>query len=149
MTTLATKTAALLFLMTLAALASGCRQTATSREDPPRRADARPRPAAPTLRTVLIQLDGFGADWLERYLKERRFLPNQPPAPASQVAAGGLARLAAGARARALVPVEPTLTAPCMVSMLTGVSPARHGVISNRFFRRGQRVNGFTEPLAS
>jgi len=94
------------WLLTLVILVPGCRRTATSRaEDPPRQnADARSQPTSPPPRTVLIQLDGFAATWLERYLKERRFLPGQTPASASQVAAGGFARLAAGARARGLVP---------------------------------------------
>lgn len=111
---------------------------------------ARPAPKqAPRVRTVLIQLDGLSVLWLDRWLKERRFLPGQKPATAAEVAAGGLSRLAAGARAKSLVPVDPSVTAPNLATMLTGTYPARHGILSNRFYRGGKRVNGFTQPLGS
>jgi len=111
-----------------------------------------PRPTSKRphrFRTVLIQLDGLGARWLDRWLRERRFLPGQKPATAAEVAAGGLARLAAGARATSLTPVDPTVTAPNLATQLTGAFPARHGIVHNRFYRRGRRVNGFTEPMGA
>ncbi len=132
-----------------------CQEPTSSRRsgvgDPDaQRRSPRSRPTRPhRVRTVLIQLDGLPAQWLNRWLKERRFLPGQKPATSVRVATGGLARLAAGARATSLVPVDPTVTASNLATMLTGVFPARHGILSNRFYRRGKRVNGFTEPMAT
>src|ERR671910_635161 len=63
---------------------------------------------------VLIGLDGFHPSYLERphsrHLRE-------------------LAR--AGARARSLVPVFPTLTFPNFYTMATGLYPEHHGIVSN------------------
>ncbi len=141
----------LLILLALSACTE--RRSKRQRTDGAESAEDPVSPATPKrprrVRTVLIQLDGLSAQWLNRWLKERRFLPGQKPADAAVVASGGLARLAAGVRARSLVPVDPSVTAPNLVTMLTGVFPARHGVVSNRFYRRGKRVNGFTEPIAS
>jgi predicted AlkP superfamily pyrophosphatase or phosphodiesterase len=39
--------------------------------------------------------------------------------------------IARGARARRLLPVFPTVTWPCHTTLVTGVSPARHGVVGN------------------
>ena len=118
-----------------------------TRANPSRRPPEQPTPPTrPPLRAVLIQLDGLPAEWLNRYLAEHRFLPGLSPAPAQAVARGGLSRLARGARAERLIPVDPTVTAPNMISMVTGAFPATHGVISNRFYRRGKRIVGFTEP---
>lgn len=65
---------------------------------------------------VLVSIDGFRWDYLERY-----------PAPA-------LNRLAArGLRARSLVPVYPTLTFPNHYSIATGLYPAHHGIVANNF----------------
>ena len=66
---------------------------------------------------VLISLDGFKAEYLDRL-----DLPN-------------LRRLAArGARAKALVPVFPSLTFPNHYSLVTGLDPQRHGIVGNRFY---------------
>lgn len=63
---------------------------------------------------LLVSIDGFRADYLDRSLS-----PN-------------LARLAAsGAQARGLVPVFPALTFPSHYSMVTGLVPDRHGVVHN------------------
>jgi predicted AlkP superfamily pyrophosphatase or phosphodiesterase len=53
--------------------------------------------------------------------------------------------IARGARARRLVPVFPTVTWPCHTSIVTGVSPARHGVLGNLVFDRatGQPLEHF------
>ena len=66
---------------------------------------------------ILISLDGFKAEYLDRFV-----LPN-------------LRRLAGrGARARAMVPVFPSLTFPNHYSLVTGLEPQRHGIVNNRFF---------------
>ncbi len=66
---------------------------------------------------VLISLDGFKAEYLDRF-----DLPN-------------LRRLAArGARAKAMVPVFPSLTFPNHYSLVTGLDPQRHGIVNNRFY---------------
>jgi predicted AlkP superfamily pyrophosphatase or phosphodiesterase len=66
---------------------------------------------------ILISLDGFKAEYFDRLE-----LPN-------------LRRLAArGARAKALVPVFPSLTFPNHYSLVTGLEPQRHGIVNNRFY---------------
>ena len=63
---------------------------------------------------VLIGIDGFHPSYLER--PQSRHLRE-------------LAR--AGARARSLVPVFPTLTFPNFYTMATGLYPEHHGIVSN------------------
>ncbi len=65
---------------------------------------------------IVISLDGTHPDMLQR---------------AELPTLEGLTRT--GARAEALVPVLPTNTFPNHVSMATGVSPARHGIVNNVF----------------
>jgi predicted AlkP superfamily pyrophosphatase or phosphodiesterase len=66
---------------------------------------------------VLISLDGFRADYLDR-----SDLPNVRRV------------LRRGARARAMVPVFPSLTFPNHYSLVTGLRPDRHGLVGNTFF---------------
>jgi predicted AlkP superfamily pyrophosphatase or phosphodiesterase len=63
---------------------------------------------------VLVALDGFHPDYLER-------------TPSRHLR--GLAR--EGVRARWLVPVYPTLTFPNLYSIATGLYPEHHGIVSN------------------
>jgi predicted AlkP superfamily pyrophosphatase or phosphodiesterase len=63
----------------------------------------------------MVSIDGLGAHALDGDL----------PLPALR----GLA--ARGARARRLIPVFPTVTWPCHTTLVTGVRPARHGVLGN------------------
>jgi hypothetical protein len=82
-----------------------------------------PPPLTPTgvaQRVVLMSFDGLGADALAR----------QADLPAF----GHLTLHGATAR---VIPVNPTLTAPTHVSILTGTDPQVHGVVSNRFHRPG------------
>jgi predicted AlkP superfamily pyrophosphatase or phosphodiesterase len=65
---------------------------------------------------VLISADGFRADYFDR-----PDLPN-----AKRV-------LQRGARARALIPVFPTLTFPNHYSLVTGLWPEHHGIVANTF----------------
>lgn len=66
---------------------------------------------------VLVSLDGFKPEYLERF-----DLPH-------------LERMARdGARARALVPVFPSLTFPNHYSLVTGLYAERHGIVSNTFY---------------
>ena len=71
-------------------------------------------------RVVLMSFDGLGADALAR----------QSGLPAFQ----HLARTGLTAR---VIPVNPTLTAPTHVSILTGVEPPVHGIVSNWFHLPG------------
>lgn len=66
---------------------------------------------------VLVSIDGFRWDYLDTY---------RLPAIAA-IAAGGV-------RAERLVPVWPSLTFPNHYSIVTGMQPARHGLVSNDFF---------------
>jgi predicted AlkP superfamily pyrophosphatase or phosphodiesterase len=63
---------------------------------------------------LLIGIDGFHPSYLER-----------PASPHLRE----LAR--AGARARSLIPVFPTLTFPNFYTMATGLYPEHHGIVSN------------------
>jgi predicted AlkP superfamily pyrophosphatase or phosphodiesterase len=74
-----------------------------------------PSPARPAPRAlVLVSLDGFGPDYLDR-----------PPA----IRLRDLA--ARGVRARWLRPVAPTLTFPNHYTIVTGLYPAHHGIVGN------------------
>lgn len=65
---------------------------------------------------VLISIDGFGRDYLDKY---------DTPA---------LDRIASsGVRAKSLRPVFPTLTFPNHFSIATGLYPAQHGIVHNHF----------------
>ncbi|MEO8381490.1 MAG: alkaline phosphatase family protein [Acidobacteriota bacterium] len=71
-------------------------------------------------RVVLLSFDGLGADGL-----------------AQQSGLVSFAHLASnGAHAR-VIPVNPTLTGPTHVSMLTGADPQVHGIVSNWFHLPG------------
>ncbi|NCV32241.1 MAG: alkaline phosphatase family protein [Betaproteobacteria bacterium] len=63
---------------------------------------------------LLIGIDGFRADYLER-----GFSPNL------------LALAQKGLWAKGLVPVFPSLTFPNHLSLVTGVHPGRHGIVNN------------------
>jgi predicted AlkP superfamily phosphohydrolase/phosphomutase len=83
---------------------------------------------------VLVTLAGARADLVDRYLADGT-LP-------------ALGRLAGqGIRADFLQPPEPAAGVPAQFSMLTGVSPARTGIIADQFERPsdplGQPVRGF------
>lgn len=65
---------------------------------------------------ILISIDGFRADYLDRH---------ETPT---------LAALAAdGVRAQALKPAFPTLTFPNHYTLVTGLYPDHHGIVNNRF----------------
>src|SRR6476661_379037 len=86
--------------LALALLLAACSQTA-------------PVPVRPRT-VVLVSLDGFRPDYLER------------------PAAARLRELAAyGVRARWLRPVAPTLTFPNHYTIVTGLYPAHHGIVGN------------------
>ncbi|MEO5826144.1 MAG: ectonucleotide pyrophosphatase/phosphodiesterase [Gemmatimonadales bacterium] len=90
----------LLAVLTLAACSPAARQ-------------GQPAPSADQ-RIILISLDGFRADYLDRGLS-----PN-------------LTALAdRGVRARWMTPAFPTLTFPNHYTIVTGLYPAHHGVIAN------------------
>lgn len=90
---------------------------------------------APDL-VIMLSVDGLGAGYLD---DPRIDLP----------ALRGLA--ARGARARRLSAVFPTVTWPCHTSIVTGVAPARHGVLGNMTFDRvaGAPVEHFGDRTAA
>ena len=72
-------------------------------------------------RVILVSLDGFRWDFLDRF-----------DAPA-------LRRLGeSGARAERLVPSFPTVTFSNHYSIATGMRPGRHGIVGNRFLDRNE-----------
>ena len=68
---------------------------------------------------ILISLDGFRHDYCELYAAESPTLREMR---------------AAGASARGLRPVFPSNTFPGHYSIVTGLHPARHGIVNNDFF---------------
>jgi len=71
---------------------------------------------------ILISIDGFRWDFLDQY------------------ATPALDRIAAsGVRAEEMIPVFPTLTFPNHYSIATGLYPANHGLIGNRFPSRDRK----------
>ena len=90
-----------------------------------------PQPSAASNHVVIISLDGFrGAALADESL----------PVPT-------LRRLAArGAVAKGMRPVNPTVTWANHTSMITGVTPARHGVIFNGLLIRKPGVPPVVEP---
>jgi predicted AlkP superfamily pyrophosphatase or phosphodiesterase len=71
---------------------------------------------------VLVSLDGFRYDYAEKYSAQHV-----------------LAIRNEGAAASALIPVFPSLTFPNHTSIMTGLYPEHHGIVSNRFFDPARR----------
>lgn len=98
---------------------------ATTTTPRPEATPAAPRfaPTAQAKRVVLLSFDGLGADALAR----------QQNLPAFE-------RIAREGMSARVINVDPTLTGPTHVSILTGADPQRHGVVSNRFHFAGDPV---------
>lgn len=76
-----------------------------------------PAPAAPERTVLLVSLDGFRADYINRPV------------------AGRLRALAAsGVRAERMVPAFPSKTFPNHYTIVTGLYPEHHGIIANAMF---------------
>ncbi|MEK6304410.1 MAG: ectonucleotide pyrophosphatase/phosphodiesterase [Acidobacteriota bacterium] len=90
---------------------------------------AEPQPQAPV---VLISIDGLKPDYVLEADKHGLKIPN-------------LRRLVAeGAHASGVTGVLPTVTYPSHTTMVTGVAPAKHGVIANSPFDPfGKNLNGW------
>ncbi len=86
--------------------------------------------AAPTI--VLLSLDGFRYDYLDRY-----------PGP-------NFARLLAhGVRADGLIPAFPSKTFPNHFTIVTGLEPQHHGLVANRFYDPARNASyGMSDSLA-
>ena len=78
---------------------------------------ARDKTTQPHRAVVLVSLDGFRPDYLERY-----DAPNL------------LALAERGVRAEAMVPSFPTKTFPNHYTLVTGLYPEHHGIVANRFY---------------
>src|SRR5688572_16003136 len=84
---------------------------------------------------ILISLDGFRWDYTERYAAESPTLR-------------ALSR--DGATARSLIPVFPSNTFPNHYTIVTGLYPAKHGIINNDFFDpKLGAVFRFTQPVVA
>ncbi|MDX1545586.1 MAG: ectonucleotide pyrophosphatase/phosphodiesterase [Rhodothermales bacterium] len=83
----------------------------------PRLPHAETAEAGPGPTVLMISIDGFRADYLDRY-----------EAPT-------LARLAReGVRAEALIPAFPTKTFPNHYTLVTGLYPSHHGIVANTMY---------------
>ena len=98
---------------------------------PPPQAAQAPATPAGSNHVVVISLDGFPAWALDD--------PYLPVPTLRALAAGGTA-------AKAMRPVDPTVTWPNHTSMVTGVSPAKHGVLYNGLLIREPGVPPRMEP---
>ena len=92
-------------------------------------------------KVVVVSLDA-AADWIVDDLLARGVLPPD----------GAFGRMARqGARAEAMIPISPSMTAPAHISMFTGAYPERTGIVSNSFLLAGgrisQQVSGFSAPI--
>src|SRR5687768_15617049 len=87
-------------------------------------------PAKPPEMLVMVSLDGLRASSLA-----------DPTAPIPVLRA----LAARGARAKSMRPVFPSVTWPCHTTLVTGVAPARHGVLGNHVFdrKRGEIVSHY------
>jgi len=86
-------------------------------------------PAAPSL--ILVSIDGFRWDYLQKY-----------DAPTLKTLAAG------GAHARRMTPAFPSKTFPNHFTLVTGLRPERHGIVSNTFFDPGLDAS-FNKNLAA
>lgn len=93
------------------------------------------QPTGVPQRVVLLSFDGLGADALER-----------------QRGLTSFARVAQDGLSARVIPVNPTLTGPTHVSILTGAEPEVHGIVSNRFHIPGtppdEAAHGIDAPIA-
>lgn len=81
---------------------------------------------------LMISIDGFRYDYLDKI---------KPP---------NLLKIAeAGVRAEGLVPSFPTLTFPNHISLVTGLTPGHHGIVSNFFYdEKLQKTYGMSDKTA-
>ncbi|MBV8201129.1 MAG: alkaline phosphatase family protein [Acidobacteria bacterium] len=116
------------------------------KKPPPGQGAAKPKggPAGPRLarRVVLVSLDGAGAEELQRLWRD------------DLLDEGGFARFfREGEVASALVPVDPTITAPNHVSLATGAAPDHTGIVGNSFHPAGSppfaKASGFSFPIGA
>jgi predicted AlkP superfamily pyrophosphatase or phosphodiesterase len=101
-------------------------------------------PAAPRLsrRVVVVSLDGAGAEDLQQLWRD------------DLLDEGGFARFfREGEVAAALVPVDPTLTAPNHASLATGAAPDHTGIVGNHFHAADaapfEKASGFGVPIGA
>ncbi len=96
--------------------------------------EAGPAPGRKAQHVILISVDGLAASYLD-----------DPHTPLPT-----LRRLAAqGARAKGMLCSFPTVTWPNHTTLVTGVSPRRHGLIGNSYFDRaaGRKIDFLPDPL--
>jgi len=108
----------LLFFTPVALFGAPCEQAATGACTSPQGSGGINRPdqqAKPYV--ILVSLDGFRADYLDRFdlPNFRRLIQN-------------------GVRAEGLIPVFPSVTVPNHYSIVTGLYPERHGLVGNAFY---------------
>ncbi len=73
---------------------------------------------------ILLSIDGFSQEYLKKY---------QPK--------NILSLAKNGTQAKGLIPVFPTKTFPNHLSLVTGVYPAKHGIVHNKFYHRKLNKN--------
>lgn len=81
------------------------------------RAERGPGEWTATHTVILVSLDGFGSDYVDRFRPTNLLMLAE-----------------SGVRAEGLMPVFPTTTFPNHYSMVTGLYPAHHGIVSNTMY---------------
>jgi predicted AlkP superfamily pyrophosphatase or phosphodiesterase len=114
------------------------------KKPPPSTEKPKGGPAAPRMarRVVVVSLDGAGAAELQQLWRD------------DLLDEGGFARFfREGEVASALVPVDPTLTAPNHASLATGAAPDHTGIVGNHFHPAGApdfaKASGFGFPIGA
>lgn len=97
-------------------------------------------PSTPVRRVVLLSLDGASSLTLHRLYEEGALIT------------GGFSRFfREGQVADGLIPVDPSLTAVNHISLATGYTPDKTGIVANNFHPAGtpflETVSGFTAPI--
>src|ERR1700687_4909266 len=131
--------------MTLGAVALGAKPlNPNAPKKPLSTENAKGGPAAPRMsrRVVVVSLDGAGAAELQQLWRD------------DLLDEGGFARFfREGAVGVALMPVDPTLTAPNHVSLATGAAPDHTGIVGNHFHPAGApdfaKASGFSFPIGA
>jgi len=114
------------------------------KKPPPSTEKPKGGPAAPRMsrRVVVVSLDGAGAAELQQLWRD------------DLLDEGGFARFfREGEVASALMPVDPTLTAPNHVSLATGAAPDHTGIVGNHFHPAGApdfaKARGISFPIGA
>ncbi len=96
-----------------------------------------PLPDSPPAKVVMISYDGLGADALERHIA------------AGHLTSGGYDAIRSNGTTARVLTVEPSLTAPAHISLVTGADPQVTGIVSNMFHLPGAAIGASATAYAA